>query len=269
MSDLTYTERMKLERLLEMGDGYVLNFSNRTFAEFVLQSVGRDIYDPRYESEGGSKAKRLRAFWQNEPNHLVGKLLSDLLGYYLESPPREKNELYLTAERIASRLSEDSPLEALDAVAPELAEPAFEVLIREIRKAIESGTPEAGLDRLHTLLTKLIRTRAARHGISVERDKPLHSVFGEYVKALRAAGLIESEMTDRILKTTISVLDAFSHVRNHESLAHDNPTLGYDESLLIFGNVCNLVRFLRSLDPVEGLEDREAEEVDSDDELPF
>src|SRR5688500_17273629 len=48
MSDLTNIERRQFERLLQMGGGYVLDFSNRTFAEFVADSVGRNIYDPRY-----------------------------------------------------------------------------------------------------------------------------------------------------------------------------------------------------------------------------
>jgi len=44
-----------------MGAGYVLDFSNRTFAEFVADSTGRNIYDPKYDNAGGSKANRLRA----------------------------------------------------------------------------------------------------------------------------------------------------------------------------------------------------------------
>jgi hypothetical protein len=37
-------------------------------------------------------------------------------------------------------------------------------------------------------------------------------------------------------------------VRNDQSLAHDNPILNYDESLLIFSHVANSVRFLKTLD---------------------
>jgi len=39
MSDLTFAERTKLEHLLGMGNRYVLNFSNRTFTEFVVEST--------------------------------------------------------------------------------------------------------------------------------------------------------------------------------------------------------------------------------------
>lgn len=75
MSDLTNVERRKLERLFEMGGGYVLDFSNRTFEEFVTDTIGRNIYDSRYNHGSGSKANRLRGFWQAEPNYVVGKLL--------------------------------------------------------------------------------------------------------------------------------------------------------------------------------------------------
>jgi len=89
---------------------------------------------------------------------------------------------------------------------------------------------------------------AEKRYITVDRGKPLHSIFGEYVKALRNSGLVESEMTERILKSSISTMEAFNRVRNEESLAHDNPTLKYDESLLIFNHVCSAVRFIRALE---------------------
>ena len=44
-------------------------------------------------------------------------------------------------------------------------------------------------------------------GVTVTRDKALHSLFVEYVRRLREGGHIESEMTSRILKTSISTLD--------------------------------------------------------------
>jgi len=79
MSDLTNLEKRKLEKLLGMGDGYVLNFSNKTFTEFVMDSTGRNIFDAKYDYASGSKANRLRAFWLKEENKVVGKLMSEML----------------------------------------------------------------------------------------------------------------------------------------------------------------------------------------------
>lgn len=57
MTDLTNAEKRKLERALGMGSGYVLDFSNRTFEEFIFDSVGIDIYDNKYDYESGSKGQ--------------------------------------------------------------------------------------------------------------------------------------------------------------------------------------------------------------------
>lgn len=249
MSDLTFIERRKLERLFQMGGGYVLDFSNRTFAEFVEDSTGRDIYDDKYSAGSGSKANRLRAFWAQEPNHLAGKLTGDLLEYRRSLPWQEQPAtLFEECRKIASRLLESAPVEAIDAIVAEEPERSFEALAKAVRDSIERNKPEAGLDRLHTYVTKLIRNLSEKRGISTGRDKPLHSTFGEYVKALRNAGLIESEMTERILKSSIGTLEAFNRVRNEASLAHDNPMLSYEESLLILNHVCSAVRFVRSLE---------------------
>lgn len=40
MADLKYRDRVKIEKLLEMGNGYVLDFSNKTFREFIQNTVG-------------------------------------------------------------------------------------------------------------------------------------------------------------------------------------------------------------------------------------
>jgi len=249
MSDLTFIEKTKLEKLFQMGGGYVLDFSNRTLAGFLAESTGRDIYDAKYNYGSGSKANRLRAFWMQEPDYLVGKLINDLLEYcrpIAGEPIREP--LFEECERIARRLLQSAPVDALGAITAEGNERGFEVLARAVRDCIEKNEPESGLDRLHTFVTKLIRMLAERRRVTIDRDKPLHSIFGEYVKALRSAGLIESEMTERILKSCISTMEAFNRVRNDTSLAHDNPTLNYDESLLIFDHVCSAVRFIKALE---------------------
>ena len=79
MSDLTSIEKTKLEKYLGMGSGYVLDFPNRTFQEAILENIRIDIYDKKYAYAGGSKANHLRAFWKEESNYLVGKLIEDFI----------------------------------------------------------------------------------------------------------------------------------------------------------------------------------------------
>jgi hypothetical protein len=77
-------------------------------------------------------------------------------------------------------------------------------------------------------------------------------------------------MTERILKSSISLLEAFNHVRNEQSLAHDNPLLNYEEALLIFNNIVNAIRFLRDLETKLGnREQLLATHEELDNKIPF
>lgn len=69
MADLSAVEKRKLEKSLGMGSGYVLGFSNQTFADYFLDVAGIDIYDDKYAFRGQSKANRMRAFWEREDNY--------------------------------------------------------------------------------------------------------------------------------------------------------------------------------------------------------
>jgi hypothetical protein len=249
MSDMSIIEKRSLERLFRMGSGYVLDFSNRTFDEFVFDSTGKSIYDSKYDNGSGSKANRLRAFWISEPNYVVGKLLEDLLVYVEEGGVSgEREQLLDTCRRTLKRLLQDQPVPEIEAITPNAAERDFATLAKSVREAIEKNEPESGLDRLHTFVVKYMRVLCEKRGISTEREKPLHSLVGEYVKHLKEKGDIEAEMTERILKSSISTLEAFNRVRNDQSFAHDNRVLNYDESLLIFNHVSSAIRFIEALE---------------------
>jgi len=248
MSDLSFSEKGKLERRLDMSGGYVWDFTNQTLQDFFADTIGINIYDRKYDRGSGSKANRLRAFWSVEPNHVVGKLLSELLDHCGEPPLGHDRQLHEECVRIAERLSEGAPVFDAAAISASIPDKNFELLARAVKASIDANEPEAGLDRLHTFTTKYLRAVCSRHCIQVAKDKPLHSLLGEYVKTLKQAGHVETEMTERILKATISVLDAFNQVRNDRSLAHDNAMLGYEESLLSFNNVASSIRFI---EPIE------------------
>jgi hypothetical protein len=249
MSDLSSIEKRKLERLFNMSSGYVLNFSDRTFSEFFEEHTGIDVDHIRFKERGTSKANRLRAFCATESNQVVSKIIIAMVEHGIEYC-NLSNDPTLLAEvcRIGARLNEGGAVTELDALSAPTDERDFDAIAKQIREAIEKNQPEAALDRLHLFFIKFMRARCEQYGITVGRDKPLHSMVGEYVKRLRADGHLESGMTDRILKSSISVLEAFSDVRNSQSLAHDNPILNYDEALLIFNQIASLVRFLKALE---------------------
>jgi hypothetical protein len=268
MSDLTAIEKRKLERALGMESGYVLNFSNRTFIEFFLDSFAIDIYDAKYDHGSGSKANRMRGFWERESNYLVGRALDLLFTEWKEfkgyGAPDEPPEECL---RIVRRLKESAPVPDIEAVTANVEDLSFDALARSVREAIERNEPETGLDRLHTFVAKYFRALCNKRGIDIPKDKPLHSLVGEYVKALKLGGFIESEMTERILKSSISVMEAFNRVRNEQSFAHDNRVLNYNESLLIFGHVTSLIRFVEAIEKPDA--ETPASTAGQTDDVPF
>src|SRR5215468_2001792 len=123
MSNLTGAEKRKLERLFGMGSGYVLGFSNRTFSDFVLDSTGRDIYSAKYDYGSGSKANRLRGFWNEEPNGVVAKVVGDLLDSMTDNPlAPEMQPLFEQCRHIVVRLNHDNPVTELETLSPLSAE---------------------------------------------------------------------------------------------------------------------------------------------------
>lgn len=249
MSDITNMEKRQFENLFGMSNGYVLNFSNRTFDEFVIDSTGLSIMEEKYNQASGSKANRLRAFWSIETNHVVAKLLRDLMKCVsLDQTTPEIQKAYDDCSRAVVRLSGGNGSAEIVELTPNSAEKEFAILAREVRESIERNEPEVGLDRLHTFAVKYLRVLCNDRNIATDREKPLHSLAGEYVKALKEGGHLESEMTERILKSSISTLDAFNKVRNEQSLAHDNRMLNYDEALLVYSHVASAIRFVEALE---------------------
>lgn len=82
MANLTQTEKLKYEKLFEMGGGYVLDFSNSSFQRFIYDTIHIDVYNDKYGIFGESKANRLRAIWQVESDYNVGMLLNEMLEYW-------------------------------------------------------------------------------------------------------------------------------------------------------------------------------------------
>ena len=81
MSSLTDIEKRYLEKLLGMQSGYVLDYSDATFGEFFNRHK-IDIHGSKYQTYGTSKAKKMRTFWEREPDALVGNVLSEMLDSY-------------------------------------------------------------------------------------------------------------------------------------------------------------------------------------------
>ena len=104
MSKLKTIDKMKLEQLFNMGGGYVLGFSDRTFADFFLNDFGIEIDQEKYRMKGTSKANRLRSFWAIEDDEIVAKVLTELLRVAERS---KEDSLYVECQSILNRLIDD------------------------------------------------------------------------------------------------------------------------------------------------------------------
>lgn len=81
MSSLTDVEKRYIEKLLNMQSGFVLDYSDPAFGEFFKRHK-INIHGQRYQTYGTSKAKKMRAFWEQESDLLVGKVLGEMLDAY-------------------------------------------------------------------------------------------------------------------------------------------------------------------------------------------
>ena len=80
-SHVRSVDMLLIEELFDMGAGYVLDFSDRTFAIFFAEELNIDIDDPAYALGGRSKAKRLRCFLRTVDKPLLIHTLQALWEY--------------------------------------------------------------------------------------------------------------------------------------------------------------------------------------------
>lgn len=109
-----------LDEIFEMGGGYVLDFSNRTFSEFFNEELGINIDDPAYDANGTSKAKRLRCYLRQASIENVIKVILALWDYreairrrsgQEETMVNAKAELFLLIKKLGGKPPEEVNLQ--------------------------------------------------------------------------------------------------------------------------------------------------------------
>ena len=237
------------EKLMEMSEGFVLDFSNGTFSTFVADSIGIDIYSDEYKYKvenkfgSSSKANILRYILRNEDEKLVLKLINDLVEYYEFSYFYGCDEhLLLRAKDILKKYNSNTLIDE------DSSEDRIIDLIREINKSSSEGKPIFALDRSHTLVQNKLREICTFHGIEFEKKDNIDQLLKKYLNFIEEFYHFNSAMSKSILKQSISLFSEFNHVRNNMSYAHDNPVLNQEESLLIFKNIVNTLNFISSID---------------------
>ncbi|WP_102694002.1 abortive infection family protein [Rummeliibacillus pycnus] len=252
-------DRIWFEKLFKMNTGYVLNFSNASFQQFVLTSTGRDILSDEYSNYGTSKANRLRSFWDKEDESVVYNLLKDLVRYWKEC--KDAYEIEITSEEekdyqkclsILESFTGSISYEKLDKLYVDVLNisKSMPKLVTDIKENMKNNKPELALDRLHTFSMQYFRSLCKKHNIGYVRDDALHTIFKNYREYIEQLKVIDSTMTIQILKSTTNLLNEYNKVRNHESFAHPNEVLNTIESKLICDNMVNIIKFCDQLEEV-------------------
>lgn len=246
-----------------MSSGYVLDFSDRTFGEFFDDVADIDIHSDRYQSQGSSKAKKLRSFWDTEPDPIVGKVLLALVEL-LETPSDpfgsgeidpEHNELVSKCRDIANRLHVGGPnLGALTQNAARLDAMCLQQQIRRMEQAVESD-PTLAIGTAKELIETCCKT------ILEERQVPLPSKNPD-IPALTRAVLRElqlvpegvpqeargADVTRRILGNLETIGNGLAELRNLYGTGHGKdgrtPGLSPRHARLAVGAATTLVNFL-------------------------
>jgi len=253
MTKLKLSDRRFLEDVFEMGSGYVLNFTDRTFAEFFENELSVNIDDPKYHLKGSSKGKRLRAFLEIESEAVVAKALRALWEYrdgfrgpsdaHNETARQQKDRFFGIVHSIEGAMS----TARTDAIEKFAENQTLEELISAIDRDIGANKPEAALDRLHTYCMKKFAFVLDQRGIAFDKDAPLQNRAGKYIKALESEGSVR-DISLKIMKSSISIFDSFNSIRNNDSFAHDNEIVDRVEARFIFDAVTNILRFMKGFE---------------------
>lgn len=251
MDTLKHSEIRIIEDAFDMGGGYVLNFSDRTFAEFFDDEFGTDIYSEKYGFNGRSKAKHMRAFIKAEDEYTVARVLRKLWEHRESIPTYAEAENHESIKRrffdLLAKIEGAAATPRTDAIDRFTRDETLEELVDSIERDISANKPAAALDRLHTYCMKKFGHLLDSHGVTWDRKEPLHSRAGKYVKALEASYPLR-DASRQIIKSAIGVFEKFNHVRNDDSLAHDNDLPYHAEARFIFDSIATILRFIKSIE---------------------
>lgn len=187
MASLTTVERKIFEDLLNMSGGYVLDFTNETFADF-FRDYGVDIKAERFKKNGDSKAKRMRAFWRLESDETVGRALEGLLDYINAIQPDGAGAVRDRHRAIANRLLGKNPPHSEGSISEEqfLRKHFGDIdlrgldLDRPTRRVLQQRLDEAQLALAHNMpLSAVFLCGSTLEGLLLDRAKKSPKKFNQ------------------------------------------------------------------------------------------
>lgn len=252
--ELKRSEKNLVDKALDMEQGYVLDFSNRTIEEYFEDEFDLEFYDQKYSGNGDSKAKRLRTILASCSGSQAGHILrnlwdyrSTLAMYQTGRDPEIEESLKSGLFGVIGRLEGDNAQVDISTFSKFDSSNTLHELVQSIERDIRADKPQAALDRLHLFCLKRFNHLLTARGITSQKDEPLNSLVGKYKNALEKEGHL-SEMSILFVRYSIAVFEKFNDIRNNRSLAHDNELLDVREAKFIFDAVGAVLRFIKSVD---------------------
>lgn len=210
-------------------DGYVLDFNNSSFKNFVLESVKEDIFDEKYDGFGGSKGNRLRGFWKNANTDKAIKLSLDLLDYW-DSITNEREESDLKSYKICKsyfekisnlgcelvKVSIDSKLDSKILTHKFISEQ-----VHKANKKIEEGDFSGAITNSRTLIEQVLKELSFRFELEINNSGDLQKLY-KIVASRMNLKITEgsSENIKQILSGFLNIINGIAPLRNLASDAH-------------------------------------------------
>ena len=286
MAALTFIEKQTICRLFGIRDGYIFSYwqgkeyNKNTTRSLLAEACGIDIYNNE-DYQGLSQQKCVEKIWSECPPKTVAKLLETLCDFFsfrmgTDYWPDEDYQDYNTVQEIAKRLN------AVDGVdLPKQEQGDLLLIVRDIEKNIDAGTPELAIDRLHTFATQFFRDICRMHSIAVADNKGNYYSLDGNVARLKKwyqdNNYFESEFCAVALQNTINIFAKFNEIRNEKSAAHPNPLLAKIEAEYAVKIIADTLMFIDRIEKEKSAQSQKLSwdfpEIDVDDavgnDLPF
>ena len=250
---LTSRQRVTFDQIFHSGGGYVLDFFDRTMAEWFEETLDISIFQKRFQANGDSKGNTLRGFVEVAEPRLVARTLRELWSYrcslddYIEDDFAEELRLKTWLDQFSDELERASALNLDDAFRDFSRDTTLPKLRTAIAGDLISEKPDIALDRLHTYCVKRFRALLAERGKPIGAKTPLHAIFGAYGKCLRDEESV-SEFALPTLRVQHRLFEGLNDARNKRSLAHDNDLLEVSEAQFIVDCVLSSLAFIERIE---------------------
>ena len=229
MAKLRHKDRRLIEEVLEMSEGYCLDFSNTTFSEFFEDELNINIDDRKYFERGESKAKRVRTFIDIEPPIIVSKMLHAMLTHKVDSS--SGRPLFASEEKligVIKSLEEDAGNDATATLLNQTDQLNLDTVQRDINRALSSARddPESAITSACATVESVCRTIILDMGSALPKKKDLAGLYGVVKEQLglapnanRSPDAIADDVL-RILGGLNTVVQGIGALRTHSGDAH-------------------------------------------------